>query len=105
MVSIVPTSEGSDSSAILAENCAESATTVIPHTTHRATRTAGLPPYRNPARIEHVPLRIIAVIATVVRPHRSASQPAITHPTAPLPMVENVANFDNVNAESASIES
>src|SRR6266568_2110916 len=105
MVSIVPTIEDSDNSAMLAENCAESATTVIPHRRHSVMRTAGLLPYRNPTSTEQVPLRTIAVIATVVRPQRSASQPAITHPNAPLPMVANVANFENVDAESVSIVS
>ena len=50
-VSIVPTRDGSASSAIDAENCAESATMLMPQTTHTATSAhAGSPPNSKPDR-------------------------------------------------------
>src|SRR5438034_8428527 len=94
-VSIVPTREGSDSSAMLAENWAESATTVIPHTIQSPVKNTGLRPNSNPTNIEQVPLRTIAVMAMVVRPHRSASQPAITQPSPPLRSEEHTSELQS----------
>ena len=71
-VSIVPTRAGSDSSAIDAENCAESATMLTPHTTQTARSAHGGPPNSSPTDAAHEPLTAIATIVSVVRPSRSA---------------------------------
>ena len=92
-VSIVPTRARSASSAIDAENCAESATMLMPQTMHSATSHAGSPPKRNPIVAAQVPLTAIAAIVSVVRPSRSASSPAPTEPIAPAAIVANAASF------------
>ena len=71
-VSMVPISSGSASSATLAENCAESATTATPHTRHSATTSHGGPPNRKPATMAQAPLIAIAPMVRVVRPTRPA---------------------------------
>ena len=59
-VSIVPTRARSDSSAIDAENCAESATMLMPQTRHSATSQTGSPPNRSPTVAAQLPLTAIA---------------------------------------------
>src|SRR6478735_4575608 len=76
-VSIVPTRAGSDSSAIDAENCAESATMVMPHTMQTATSAHGGPPNRSPTPAAQLPL------------------------TAPAAMVANAASLAYVGATAA----
>src|SRR5207244_11942031 len=108
-VRIVPTRDGSASSAIDAENCAESATMLIPQTMHTATSTHSGPPNKRPIDAAQLPLTAIAMIVSVVRPRRSARKPAPMQPIAPDAIVANAANFalvvaiagGNVNAKLA----
>ena len=82
-VSIVPTAARSASSAIDAENWAESATMLMPQ--HRCTparAAAGLAPKRKPMVAAQVPETAMAAIVIVVRPRRSASSPAATRADA-----------------------
>src|ERR1044072_2084976 len=82
---------GSPSSVTHAENCAESATTLAPHTAATVKSSAGCAPNRKPTTTQHAPLTTIAAEVTTVRPTLSASRPATTHPTAPAPMTTNEA--------------
>ena len=84
-----------------AENCAESATMLIPHTSASATRGQGEPPNRNPIVAAQVPLTAIAAIVSVVRPRRSASSPAPTEPIAPTAIVAKAASLAAIGARSA----
>jgi hypothetical protein len=102
-VSIVPTRERSASSAIAAENCAESATMLTPQTMQTATSAAGLPPNSKPIEAAQLPLMAIATIVSVVRPSRSARTPAPTHPIAPDAIVANAASFAAIPADSGGI--
>ena len=70
-----PTRARSASSAIDAENCAESATMLMPQTRQTATSHAGSPPNSSPIVAAQLPLTAIATIVIVVRPSRSASKP------------------------------
>ena len=81
-VSIVPTSDWSDSSATDAENWAESATIEMPQTMQTATSSAGEPPNRMPTPAAQLPEIAIATMVSVVRPSRSA-RPAATQPDRP----------------------
>jgi hypothetical protein len=67
-VNMVPTRDASESSATLAENCAESATTVIPQTIQTTPRITGEPPKRRPMTSAQVPLIAIAPMVNHVRP-------------------------------------
>ena len=70
-----PAVPGGASSLTAVENCAESATTVTPHTSATArTMGAGAPKSR-PVRIADVPETASAAIVSVVRPSRSAMSP------------------------------
>src|SRR5947207_9095798 len=100
-VSIVPTRDGSASSAIDAENCAESATMLTPQTMHTATSTHAGPPNKRPIDAAQLPLTAIAMIVSVVRPRRSARKPAPTHPAAPEAIVANAASLALVGAMAA----
>jgi len=64
----------SDNSAIDAENCAESATMLIPQTTQSAASQAGSPPNSRPTVAAQLPLRVIAAMVSVVRPSRSRAR-------------------------------
>src|SRR5574338_354736 len=86
VVNAVPMYCGSPSSVIHDENCAESATTVAPQIAATINNNHGLPPYNNPITRQHVPLIAIAHDVTTVLPTRSASNPAITQPSAPAPI-------------------
>src|SRR5438309_1380469 len=68
VVSAVPTYAGGESSVIAVENCAESATTLIPHTSATAIVSAGAPANVRPISNAHAPLTAIAAIVSVVRP-------------------------------------
>ena len=97
-VSIVPTRDGSDSSATDAENCAESATMLIPQTMQTAISGHADPPNSRPIEAAQLPLTAIATIVSVVRPNRSARNPAPTQPIAPEAIVANAASLAEVEA-------
>src|SRR5215212_9958591 len=82
---------GSPNSVTHAENCAESATTLAPHTAATPSSSAGCAPNRNPTVKQHAPLTTIAAEVTTVLPILSASRPAATQPNAPEPMTTNDA--------------
>jgi len=65
---MVPTMGASESSAMLAENCAESATMLAPQTIQITTRTTGGPPKKKPMTRAQVPLTAIAPMVNDVRP-------------------------------------
>src|SRR6266542_999142 len=90
-VNIVPTRDGSASSAIDAENCAESATMLTPQTTQTARSAHAEPPNSSPIDAAQLPLTAIATIVSVVRPSRSAKNPAPTQPIAPAAIVVKAA--------------
>src|SRR5918995_5819091 len=79
----LPAVPGGDSSLTAVENCAESATTVMPHTTTTARMIQVGAPNSRPAATALEPDNSIAAIVRVVRPRRSASAPAATQPSAP----------------------
>ena len=87
---MVPTDCGSLSSAMLAENWAESAMTVMPHTMATAMMIEGGPPSSQPIDAAHAPLAAIVPMVTVVRPHRSAQTPPSQAPSAPAAIAANV---------------
>src|SRR5262245_10288142 len=76
VVSAVPTYAGGESSVTAVENCAESATTLMPHTSATASVSDGDPPNVRPITAAHAPLTAMAAIVSVVRPQRSAPAPA-----------------------------
>ncbi len=78
-----PAVPGGASSLTAVENCAESATTVMPHTTSTVSTMAVGAPNRKPTTMALEPESAMAVIVTVVRPSRSANAPAPMQPTAP----------------------
>src|SRR5688500_16954389 len=80
---------GSPSSVTHEENCAESATTLAPHTTASSNNNTGFPPNKNPTSKQQLPLIAMAHDVTIVRPTRSAINPATTHPIAPAPITRN----------------
>ena len=92
-VTMVPTSQGSLSSITLAENCAESATTVMPQMENNSTTSHGAPPKANPTSRAQVPLMPIAPMVRVVRPTRSAKNPPARQPAAPSPIVVKVTSL------------
>src|SRR5512132_4161153 len=92
MVSAVPMYCRSPSSVMQAENCGESAMTVIPQTADTANNRNGLPPKRNPTSKQQVPLIAIAHDVTAVLPTRSAKSPPPMQPSAPQPMIKNEEN-------------
>ena len=53
---------------MLAENCAESATTAKPQTMQTVASRIGLAPNRKPVITAQTPLTAMAVMVTVVRP-------------------------------------
>ena len=79
-------------SVMQAENCGESAMTVIPQTADTANNRNGFPPKRNPTSKQQVPLMAMAHDVTAVLPSRSASRPPPTQPSAPQPMIRNEEN-------------
>src|SRR6185312_11019538 len=91
IVSAVPTYSGGESSVTHAENCAESATMLTPQANVIAPRISGDAParYAKPTPNAQNPLITIAVMVVVVRPKRSATNPATTHPMAPDATVAN----------------
>src|SRR6185312_7694632 len=89
IVNAVPMYCGSPSSVTHEENCAESATTVAPQIVATISSNTGLPPYSSPITKQHEPLIAMAHDVTVVRPTRSAINPATTQPTAPEPITRN----------------
>jgi hypothetical protein len=89
-VSIVPTRLRSLSSVTEAENCAESATIVRPHTMPIATMIHAGPPNAKPITSAQAPLTANEPMVTAVRPMRSAAQPPTRHPKAPLATTRNV---------------
>src|SRR6266571_2487506 len=80
------------SSVTAAENCAESATTVTPHTSSRGQSTASDLPNSVPTESAHAPERAIATLVTSVRPQRSPYLPPSQQPSAPLPTTAKVIN-------------
>src|SRR5688572_25825384 len=68
VVRAVPTYAGGDSSVTAVENCAESATTLTPHTSATASVASGAPPYVKPIVAAQSPLTAIAAIVAAVRP-------------------------------------
>ncbi len=70
-----------------------------PHDAH-ATRSAGEPPNSTPMTAAQLPDTAIAMIVIVVRPMRSARNPAATQPIAPAATVANAASFAAVGATS-----
>jgi hypothetical protein len=74
---------GSASSVTAAENWAESAMTAAPQTRPKASSAAAGQPWAQGVSRQHAPDTTMAVMATVVRPRRSAAQPAPTQPMAP----------------------
>ena len=78
-----PDVPGGASSLTAVENCAESATTVMPQTTTTASSSHVGAPNRRPASTAQVPDSAMAAMVSVVRPSRSASAPAATQPRAP----------------------
>ena len=103
-VTMVPTCSASDSSTTLAENCAESATTVIPQTAQKTTSSHGGLPNRKPASTAQLPLRSMAPMVSVVRPQRSAKMPPARQPIAPTPMVAKAASLAQNGAAIAGEE-
>ncbi len=71
-VSAVPTACGGATSVTRALNCAESATTVKPHTSAMAMSSASGAPANHPMVSAHRPLTAMAAAATRSRPRRSA---------------------------------
>ncbi len=92
-VNMLPIASGGESSLTLAENCAESAITVTPHTRPTASTARGGTSTSHPMISAQVPLRDIAPIVVAVRPKRSAQRPPRTAPMAPTPMVAKVARL------------
>src|SRR5438128_976244 len=82
---------GSPSSVTQAENCAESATTLAPQIAAMLSSRIGCAPKANPIKRQQVPLMAIAADVTIVRPIRSAINPAMTQPAAPQPITRNEA--------------
>ena len=70
----------------------------MPQMMHTATRGHAAPPNNRPMAAAQLPLTAIAMIVSVVRPSRSARNPAPTHPIAPDAMVANAASFAAVDA-------
>jgi len=102
---MVPIRPGGDSSATEAENCAESATMVTPHTKHSANKSTGSPPNRNPTSTAQLPLTDMAKMVIRVRPRRSARNPAPRLPMPPAtPITAKVAVLaQNVASPSAML--
>ena len=75
----------SAASATLAENCAESATTVAPQTRQSSTVTQGSAPKAGPASRQQAPLIAMAQMVSRALPMRSAIRP-------PAPITAKVAN-------------
>src|SRR3989442_16022568 len=82
---------GSPSSVTQAENCAESATTLAPQIAATTKSRIGFAPNSRPVTRQQLPLTAIAHDVTMVRPTRSAINPAITHPAPPQPITRNEA--------------
>src|SRR5665811_490850 len=75
----------------MAENCAESPTTVTPHSKATARSSKGDPPNKKPIpREQAADVPSIREVA-VVRPQRSASAPPAQEPKAPAAMKAKVA--------------
>src|SRR5882762_5221858 len=91
-VNAVPTYSRGASSLTAAENCAESATTLIPHTSSNGMSAASGAPNNRPTATAHIPDTTIAVLVTSVRPQRSAYVPPSQEPIAPLPTTANVTS-------------
>src|SRR5438552_8080198 len=91
VVSAVPTYAGGESSVTAVENCAESATMVMPHTTATRSVSPGGPPNVRPMRSAQSPLTAMAAIVEVVRPQRSETIPPSQQPRAPLAMTAKAA--------------
>src|SRR5882762_5546 len=91
-VSAVPTYSRGASSLTAAENCAESATALIPQTSSNGMSATSVAPKSRPTTLAHVPDTTIAVLVTSVRPQRSAYFPPSQHPIAPLPTTANVTS-------------
>src|ERR1700730_18614246 len=92
MVKAVPRYCGSPSSITQAENCAESAITVVHQIAATKSSKSGLPPKRKPITRQQLPLMAMAHEVTNVRPTRSAIIPPAIQPAAPQPITRNEAN-------------
>src|SRR5258708_4967968 len=82
---------GSLSSVTHAENWAESATTLAPQIAATISSRMGFAPNSRPMNRQQLPLIAIAADVTIVRPTRSAINPAMTQPAAPQPITRNEA--------------
>jgi hypothetical protein len=80
---------GGASSLTAVENWAESAITLMPHTTSTTTSTTVGAPNSSPATTALEPETAMAAMVSVVRPSRSASAPAATQPMAPAATTRN----------------
>src|SRR5439155_19372951 len=78
-------------------NRGEPAATAAPGQTETSGRRGGPAWKRNPIARQQPPLTASAAEATAVRPTRSASSPAATHPAAPAPSTRK----DAVSAHAA----
>ena len=78
-----PAVPGGASSETAAENWAESAMIVTPHTMPTQDDDRDRRPEQDPHQTAQVPDAAIAPIVVAVRPTRSATSPATTHPTTP----------------------
>ena len=101
IVSMVPMVPGSESSAIEAENWAESAITTTPEKKARENTSQGAAPNEKPMMTAQIPLDAIAPMVSAVRPTRSASKPPKTAPNAPpTPITTKAASRDQSAAAS-----
>src|SRR5918992_1234015 len=75
----------------MVENCAESATTVKPHTSPTTSSTHVGAPDKSPINTAQIPEIAIIKLVVFVLPHRSPSTPPAQQPSAPIPITANVA--------------
>ena len=96
----VPAGASSDTAA---ENCAESATTVIPQTMATTRVTATGAPKSSAEAIALSPDAAMAAIVVVVRPTRSASSPATMQPMPPLATTANAAELARTGSAAPAV--
>src|SRR5258708_6745862 len=91
-VRAVPTYSCGASSLTAAENCAESATTVMPHRSSSGISAASGAANSRPTASAQLPDTAIATLVTIERPQRSPYVPPSQQPNAPMPTTANVTS-------------
>src|SRR6267143_811890 len=102
-VNAVPTYADGASSLTAVENCAESATTLIPQSSRSGTSIQSGSPNSTPTVSAQHPDNTIAQLVTHVRPSRSAYFPPSQLPIAPTPTTKNVTRAGSADSEACSV--